>query len=288
MRLRLIHLSLVMGSAALSGGLLECGKIPCATDDTVCGTGGRCNDATGLCEEIPGADCDVASFGDAPAAPPLVLNDLLLTYDPLNSRGCIGRVGNPYNISFEVEFDGPLTIDFSGDELFFSAEGGAPVNCDAIQAFQVLNDGPCDGTETCFVRCATCFEGDPQSLGVQLREDDGSDAPLALAACVDIASGLVDSDCDALPDFDEGFLGTDANTDDSDGDGIPDGVELGAVFCGAERCNGSCPLDADPRTTTQPLDPDSDADSIGDGIEDVNRNGAVDVGETDPNEVDGE
>ncbi|MCI0504794.1 MAG: hypothetical protein L0Z73_01660 [Gammaproteobacteria bacterium] len=49
---------------------------------------------------------------------------------------------------------------------------------------------------------------------------------------------------------------------DTDGDGIPDSVE-----------QASC---------TNTLDLDSDDDGVGDGIEDINRNGVVDAGETNP------
>ena len=41
--------------------------------------------------------------------------------------------------------------------------------------------------------------------------------------------------------------------------------------------------DADPTTTTDPLDEDSDDDGLLDGEEDLNGNGRVDDGETDPN-----
>ena len=43
--------------------------------------------------------------------------------------------------------------------------------------------------------------------------------------------------------------------------------------------------DADPTTTTDPLDEDSDDDGQLDGEEDANHNGRVDAGETNPNQV---
>ena len=43
--------------------------------------------------------------------------------------------------------------------------------------------------------------------------------------------------------------------------------------------------DADPTTTTDPLDEDSDNDGLLDGEEDANHNGRVDAGETNPNQV---
>ena len=45
-------------------------------------------------------------------------------------------------------------------------------------------------------------------------------------------------------------------------------------------------LDADPTTTTDPLNVDTDGDGIEDGVEDANQDGNVDWTETDPNNVD--
>ena len=53
---------------------------------------------------------------------------------------------------------------------------------------------------------------------------------------------------------------------DSDGDGLSDSIEIG--------------------TGTNPNDPDSDDDGIPDGVEDLNRNGRVDPGESDPRTAD--
>ena len=44
--------------------------------------------------------------------------------------------------------------------------------------------------------------------------------------------------------------------------------------------------DADPATVTDPLKDDSDDDGIVDGNEDLNRDGRVDPGETDPSSAD--
>ncbi|WP_433932680.1 DUF3344 domain-containing protein [Sorangium cellulosum] len=72
---------------------------------------------------------------------------------------------------------------------------------------------------------------------------------------------------------------------DSDGDGLFDGTELGQG-CDLEATDaaaGTCIADADPETTTNPLDADTDDGSVSDGAEDANHNGRVDEGETDPN-----
>ncbi|MBI3183777.1 MAG: thrombospondin [Myxococcales bacterium] len=98
-----------------------------------------------------------------------------------------------------------------------------------------------------------------------------------------------DSDCDAVDDQDEtsGAKGCalDPANADTDGDGLPDGVETAAVAPGPDQsCSylGSA-FDADPAFTTNPCLADSDGDGIHDGVEDSNQNGKVDPGELDPN-----
>ena len=97
----------------------------------------------------------------------------------------------------------------------------------------------------------------------------------------------LDSDCDGLSDFEEfsiiypGGKKTDPMNPDSDGDGIPDGVEAGKTSSPDPLCKNFFKPDADPTTTTNPVSNDSDCDGIPDGVEDKNRNGRLDPGETD-------
>jgi hypothetical protein len=70
---------------------------------------------------------------------------------------------------------------------------------------------------------------------------------------------------------------------DTDGDGIQDGTELGYTSGHADTDAGIFQPDLDPDTTTNPLKLDTDGDGISDGDEDINHNGRVDAGETDPN-----
>ncbi|MBT8090061.1 MAG: OmpA family protein, partial [Gammaproteobacteria bacterium] len=130
-----------------------------------------------------------------------------------------------------------------------------------------------------------------------------------------------DSDNDGLSDGDE-VLGADSlpnsgdETDpldpDSDADGLNDGLESGVTagvpagssdgdpsvpFAGTDTDSPNFVVDADPSTTTDPTDPDSDNDGLQDGVEDSNANGATGTvviggtgtsgsGETDPNNRD--
>ena len=104
--------------------------------------------------------------------------------------------------------------------------------------------------------------------------------------------GDADDDDDGILDEDEdknqNGIVDDGETDpceaDSDGDGVQDGTEMGLTLddIGIDTDTEYFIEDADPSTTTNPLDNDSDNDGLLDGEEDMNSNGAVDEGETDP------
>ncbi|MEM7246798.1 MAG: hypothetical protein AAF533_15710 [Acidobacteriota bacterium] len=103
----------------------------------------------------------------------------------------------------------------------------------------------------------------------------------------------IDTDDDGLDDLEELGLGLDPTRADTDGDGLQDGLELGRTT-GRPDPDGPGPAtgtsgavftpDADAASTTDPLDRDSDAAGLPDGLEDADRNGAVDAGESDPND----
>ena len=66
-----------------------------------------------------------------------------------------------------------------------------------------------------------------------------------------------------------------------------DGTEIGLTAPqGTGTDMGVFIADADPSTTTDPLDDDTDNDGLLDGEEDANHNGEVDDGEKDPNDYD--
>ena len=98
---------------------------------------------------------------------------------------------------------------------------------------------------------------------------------------IDLSEGLVQQQDFRLDR--EGSGETDPLLIDSDGDGCQDGTESGlASPQGAGTDPGVFQPDLDPGTITSALDLDSDNDGIDDGVEDLNCNGRVDPGETDP------
>ncbi len=136
---------------------------------------------------------------------------------------------------------------------------------------------------------------DPADDGVSVADRDGdglsNDEETAAGTDPDDADsdddGVIDGD---EPSWDEDTDGDDiinARDPDSDNDGILDGTELGVTdnerHPDTDADAGNFVPDADPTTTTDPLDPDTDKGGVPDGVEDSNRNGRIDDGERDPN-----
>ncbi|WP_342375581.1 Ig-like domain-containing protein [Myxococcus stipitatus] len=95
-----------------------------------------------------------------------------------------------------------------------------------------------------------------------------------------LLDGTEDKDHDGVVDPGE----TSPVLADTDGDGVQDGTELGITEPeGTDTDTTVFIPDADPTTTTDPLNVDTDGGSVLDGIEDANHNGRVDPGETNPN-----
>lgn len=94
-----------------------------------------------------------------------------------------------------------------------------------------------------------------------------------------------DTDCDGLSDAEEygtdyGGVKTQPCNPDSDGDGIPDGVEMGKTTSVSASCTFTA--DADPNSKTNPTVADTDGDGVSDGAEDANHDGRRQPTETDP------
>jgi YD repeat-containing protein len=123
-------------------------------------------------------------------------------------------------------------------------------------------------------------------------DNDGLPDSLEQAGCTDPYDA--DTDDDAIIDGDEdknhdGQINsgeTDPCSIDTDNDGIQDGTELGYIT-GTPDTGAAFIPDEDPSTTTDPLKADSDNDGKTDGEEDLNYNGKVDNGESDPNQSNG-
>ena len=122
--------------------------------------------------------------------------------------------------------------------------------------------------------------------GVDADSDGISDDVENAVVCLD--PGDDDSDDDGILDGNEdtnrnGVVDpgeTDPCNPDSDGDFLPDGLEIGLT---APQGTGTDPTvvvwDEDPDTTTDPLREDTDGDGLRDGEEDVNVNGDSPVGD---------
>lgn len=98
-----------------------------------------------------------------------------------------------------------------------------------------------------------------------------------------------DTDGDGVSDGDEARKGTQRNMCDTDGDGLSDGVEMGRIQPDERKgCHGLQPAGTNFHNpyALDPLNPDSDADGLLDGEEDLNGNGWLDPDETDPSVAD--
>jgi len=207
-----------------------------------------------------------------------------LCFDPVD----VGGVGAPCGVTVvggvvsidpcapDLICDDPSftcqAIDADGDGLDLATERRLGTNPDDADSD---DDGLCDGPRP----GVGCVPGEDQNAN-GIREPGETDATRP------------DTDCDGVLDGGEAMAGTSALVADSDSDGILDGVERGQPGGGAPGC-GVIAGDADPLTTTNPNDPDSDGDGFCDGPttipmvcvagEDTNANGAIDGAESDPN-----
>jgi hypothetical protein len=152
------------------------------------------------------------------------------------------------------------------------------------------NDGITDNLECQFCTDANNPDTDNDGIpdGVEDLNHNGQIDSGETGACDK------DSDDDGISDGDEDINKngikdineTDPRLADTDADGIQDGTESGYTFSMiSEDTDKSIFIpDSDPQNQTNPLKADSDDDGIPDGDEDVNHNGSVDSGESDPND----
>jgi len=107
-----------------------------------------------------------------------------------------------------------------------------------------------------------------------------------------------DSDDDGLSDHMESTFGLNPLVFDSDNDGLGDGQEMGITTPIANGISDGTGVpyegteqavftpDNNPSSHSDPLDMDTDGDGLSDGLEDSDRDGAWDPGETDPVDAD--
>ncbi|MFN3203019.1 MAG: OmpA family protein [Bradymonadia bacterium] len=199
-----------------------------------------------------------------------------------------GEDANNNGILDEGETD-PNVADTDGDGIIDGTEVNGNNPTDPLDP-DSDDDGLCDGNADV---ADVCVSGEDVDVDGDIDEgetdpntadtdnggiDDGREVLVDGTDPLNPDDDLLDTDGDGLLDRDEDDLGTDPNNPDTDGDGISDGTEV----------NGDNP--------TNPLNPDTDDDGLCDGAnaidgvcvsgEDVNNNGAIDEGETDPNLAD--
>ncbi|MFL5357931.1 Ig-like domain-containing protein [Archangium sp.] len=188
------------------------------------------------------------------------------------------------------QFSAPGRFDIGSYDC--SLDGRAFVSCDSPKVYTSLPDGkhtfavrartyggvvdPTPATYTWLIGLDSDNDGIPDSIekttGTNPNDDDSDDDG--------ILDGNEDKNANGLVDDGE----TDPRKADTDGDGLQDGTELGLTAGQGTGTNASVfKPDADPSTTTDPLDADTDDGGVADGVEDINHNGQVNSGETDPN-----
>ncbi len=161
------------------------------------------------------------------------------------------------------------------------------------------NDGVADVVDKCpLIPDPTQSDLDGDGFGDVCDIDiDGDGLTNAQEAEVGADPTDRDSDDDGVIDGQEPRWDEDADDDglpavidpDSDNDGLTDGLELGLTEpdTDTDLSAGNFTPDADPATTTDPNNPDTDGGGANDGVEDINRNGRLDRDpdnpETDPN-----
>jgi cysteine-rich repeat protein len=176
----------------------------------------------------------------------------------------------------------PLDADSDG--------GGVPDDGEDLNLDGAINPGETDPNDPTDDGFAVDADGDGLADAQEDLDGDGVLDP------GETDPRDIDTDDDGIGDADETYgtgplvnVGpTDPSLRDTDGDGVDDGTEIGLTESTVPRGTvpGAFTPDADPSTTTDPNNADSDSDELVDGNEDLNHNGRVDGGETDPNDAD--
>ena len=156
--------------------------------------------------------------------------------------------------------------------------GGDPDNDNLTNINEYINpgwDSEC-GNTPCFQpgpssgATATITPCNP-SLGFGPASDPSCSSTTAnVDSITETDPNRADTDRDGLKDGDEAWTyRTDPTSQDTDNDGISDGIEVASGY-------------GNPSQASNPLSNNTDGDQSDDGDEDINGNGLMDVGETDP------
>ena len=168
-------------------------------------------------------------------------------------------------IAFTEGFGSQIEITFTKDGFKPTTVSWPPTRGQITQDLEMesIGDVDGDGIKDAAENASSCLDADDADT-----DNDG------------IADGDEDMNKNGVKDSGE----TDPCRRDTDNDGIQDGTELGLTLndIGADTDTAIFQPDLGPSTKTNPLDDDSDNDGLSDGEEDLNRNGRVDAGETEP------
>ncbi|MCC6622560.1 MAG: tandem-95 repeat protein, partial [Deltaproteobacteria bacterium] len=184
----------------------------------------------------------------------------------------------------EVRGTGRLEGRETTDALDFDSDGDGLGDGQELGVATPIEGGFSDGNHV-------AFDGTDVAVWVKDADPDATTDPLDDDSDDDgILDGTEDADRDGQWLGSIGATGsigvgeTDPNDADTDGDGIQDGTELGVSAPHGDDTDLTVFVpDADPSTTTDPLDLDTDDGSLFDGLEDLDADGAFEDGETDPN-----
>jgi hypothetical protein len=201
------------------------------------------------------------------------------------ARVALGSDAKSANSIAATEFNGEYIV------IAFTDRGGFLISCQIEITF--TKDG--------FKPTTVCLQPSGGQNGAithdlvmeSIGDVDGDgikDAAENASTCLD--PNDADSDDDGIVDGDEDTnkngVKDPGETDpcrlDTDNDGIQDGTEWGLTLndIGADTDTAIFQPDLEPSTKTNPLDKDSDNDGLPDGEEDLNHNGRLDAGETEP------
>jgi uncharacterized repeat protein (TIGR01451 family)/MYXO-CTERM domain-containing protein len=278
--------------------------VGCTSDMQCAGTMSHCDVDTMMCVCSGSAASCMDSDGDGASDP----DEVAAGTDPMDRDSDDDGVADGAEPSWNMDSDGDglinaLDPDSDDDALYDGTELG--LGCDGV------------GTDKTEHHCIADADSDgggerdgSEDENLDGKLDMGERDPTTGHGGDDNGGG--DMDGDGLSDGTEDAIGTDKNdadsdddglidgqernpADDTDGDGLvnaldpdsdddalPDGLEAGKDCGNAATKPGHCTPDADPSTTTSPVDRDTDNGGASDGSEDVNRNGKLDMGERNP------